>query len=353
MKYKDSNPPLVCMMTQSTCYKGTTQGIPVGILWHDTNGGNPYIKRYVQPDDNAGNRNQLLDIIGKNQYNNDYNHTTKQAGLDAFVGKLANGSVSSVQVMPWNYRPWGCGKGSKGSCNGTTGGPFWIQFEICDDGYKSEDYFKLAYKEACELTAYLCKKFNIDPNGTVEYNGVIVPTILCHWDSYKLELGSSHKDIYLWFDKFGKNMEDVRRDVKALIDADAPKIIYRVRKTWENKSSQIGAYTVLEYAIANCPVGYGVYDPDGVELYRHYEPTPEPEPEPEPIDPEQEKFNKMMDVWLDQRSKLPPDDWSKDDREWAEANGLISGDENGKRYKSFLTREEAVALLHREYDLIE
>jgi hypothetical protein len=47
MKYTDQNPPMVCMMTQSTCYKGTTQGTPVGILWHDTAAGNPWLSRYV------------------------------------------------------------------------------------------------------------------------------------------------------------------------------------------------------------------------------------------------------------------------------------------------------------------
>ena len=81
--------------------------------------------------------------------------------------------------MPWNYRPWGCGSGKKGSCN--TG---WIQFEICEDGLNDATYFNQVYQEACEITAYLCKKFNIDPKGTTVLNGVTVPTILCHQDSY-------------------------------------------------------------------------------------------------------------------------------------------------------------------------
>lgn len=130
MKYSKTNPPMVCMMTQSTCYKETTKGKPVGILWHDTAGGNPYLKRYVQPDDNASNRVELLKLLGKNQYNNDFNHIVRYAGLNCWVGKLADDTVTTVQTMPWDYRPWGCGGGSKGSCNGTTEGPFWIQFEI-------------------------------------------------------------------------------------------------------------------------------------------------------------------------------------------------------------------------------
>ena len=122
--------------------------------------------------------------------------------------------------MPWNYRPWGCGSGSKGSCNGSSSvsnSPFWIQFEICDDGYGDASYFTKAYKEACELTAYLCKLYGINPNGTVSYNGVTVPTILCHQDSYKLGLGSNHGDVYLWFNKYGKTMANVRADVAALL----------------------------------------------------------------------------------------------------------------------------------------
>ena len=52
----------------------------------------------------------------------------------------------------------------------------------------------------------------------MRHNGVDVPTILCHWDSYLLGLGSGHDDIYDWFPKIiGKNMIDVRNDVAALM----------------------------------------------------------------------------------------------------------------------------------------
>lgn len=64
--------------------------------------------------------------------------------------------------------------------------------------------------------------FNIDPNGTVQYKGVQVPTILCHWDSYKLGLGSAHSDIYGWFKKYNKDMNNVRADVAAILKATTP-----------------------------------------------------------------------------------------------------------------------------------
>ena len=72
MKYSESNKPLVCMMTQSTCYKGTSKMKPLGVLWHSTGANNPTLKRYVQPDDNASNREELIALIGKNQYKNDW-----------------------------------------------------------------------------------------------------------------------------------------------------------------------------------------------------------------------------------------------------------------------------------------
>lgn len=73
------------------------------------------------------------------------------------------------------------------------------------------------YQEAVELTAYLCKLYNIDPNGTAQCGGVTVPTILCHADSHKLGLGSNHGDVLHWFPKFGKSMATVRADVAALL----------------------------------------------------------------------------------------------------------------------------------------
>ena len=53
MKYSKSNPPMMCMMTQSTCYKGTKKMTVKGVLWHSTGANNPTLKRYVQPDDGA------------------------------------------------------------------------------------------------------------------------------------------------------------------------------------------------------------------------------------------------------------------------------------------------------------
>lgn len=219
-----------CFQTHSDWYKGAVRGgTPVGVLWHDTGAGNPYLKRYVQPYEGDPDYDAMIKLIGKNEYGNDWNHISKTAGLNAWIGKLADGSVATVQAGEWDIHPWGCGNGSKGSCNGyikDANGksqyvkPMWIQFEICDDAYKDLSYFQSVYKEACEFTAFICKTFGIDPRGTYKFNGVSVPTILCHKDSAELKLGSNHNDVYSWFDKFGYSMEDVRNDVAKLLKPD-------------------------------------------------------------------------------------------------------------------------------------
>lgn len=216
-----------CYQTNSSWYKGAKRNsTPVGILWHDTAAGNPTLKRYVQPMETDADYQEMVALLGKNKYGNDWNHIEHEAGLNAWIGQLADGSIATIQAGEWTMTPWGCGAGSKGSCNGyiktssgrTYNGQHWVQFEICDDGYKDKQYFERVYNEAVELTAMICKEYNINPKGTVQYNGVTVPTILCHADSYQLKLGGNHGDVYKWFNKMGKTMDDVRNDVAKLLN---------------------------------------------------------------------------------------------------------------------------------------
>lgn len=233
MKYTDENPPLCCFQTTSRNYLNRKEMDKVlGILWHDTAAGNPMISRYVQPSDDDPNRDQWLTILGKNRYGNDWNHTDRSAGMNCWIGKLADGTVATVQTMPWNVKPWGCGaEGLKYSCNEA-----WIQFEICDDFYESEEYFNQVYEEAIQITAYLCKKYDIDPLGSVEFHGKVVPTILDHRTSYKLGVGGNHGDVRKWFSKYGKyaegndGMQIVRQDVANLLaTASSPTILNVVK----------------------------------------------------------------------------------------------------------------------------
>ena len=245
MKYSEKNKPMVCMMKNSTCYQGTEPMKVKGILWHSTGANNPSLKRYVQPHEDDANYDEMIQILGKNKYGNDWNHIKRSAGLNAWIGKLPNGEVTTVQTMPWNYAPWGCGKGSKGSCNGSH-----VQFEICEDGLSDKTYFNKVYKEACELTAYLCEMYDLDPLGTVKVNNVVVPTILCHADAYKLKLGSNHGDVLYWFKKHGKTMDDVRKDVAELLKGNVNKTVESnpVTSATAKKDSDINKGDIVKLA---------------------------------------------------------------------------------------------------------
>jgi hypothetical protein len=162
---------------------------------HSTGANNPTIRRYVQPDDG---------LLGDNRYDNDWNRPGTGACVHAFIGELADGSVATYQTLPWNWRGWHAASGPNGSANNTH-----ISFEICEDGLDDPVYFTKVYKEAAELTAYLCKLYDLDP----EADGVVI----CHSEGHTRGIASNHGDVMHWFPRHGKNMDDFRAEVARLI----------------------------------------------------------------------------------------------------------------------------------------
>jgi hypothetical protein len=234
-----------------------------GIIVHSVKG--KKLKRYVQPSKRNNLQGDLIRLLGMNVDYTDLNHTPSNFGVHAWIGETADGTITSVQTLPWDYRAWGCGEGINGSCNDG-----WIQIEICEDSLNNQEYFSKIYKEVCEVTAYLCKTFNIDPKGNILHKGIKVPTILCHQDSYKLGLGSNHKDVYHWFSKYNKDMTTMRADVAALIKESEVKKLYRVRKDKNDVKSQIGAFSLLanaKLACKNAGPNYKVYDWNWTVVY--------------------------------------------------------------------------------------
>lgn len=176
--------------TKNLCYQYNQKIKPKGVLVHSTGCNNPNLRRYVQPD---------IQGIGVNQYCNDWNRE-KPDGVKkcchAFIGKLADGKIATVQTLPWNINGWHCG----GNANLTH-----IGFEICESVLTDADYFNKVYKEAVELTAYLCFLYTLNP---LE-DGVVI----CHSEAAKRGLASNHGDVMHWFPKHGKTMDDFREDV--------------------------------------------------------------------------------------------------------------------------------------------
>ena len=182
-----------CILTQNDCYKANKKITPKGVMVHSTGANNPKISRYVQPD---------VEGIGKNKYNNDWNRSGTGACVHAFIGKLADGSIATCQTLPWNMRGWHGG----GKSNDTH-----ISFEICEDALTDRTYFNKVYKEAVELTAYLCKEYDLDPTK----DGVVI----CHSEGYKRGIATNHADVMHWFPKHGKSMDTFRSDVKKTMSA--------------------------------------------------------------------------------------------------------------------------------------
>lgn len=248
------------ILTENACYKAGRKITVKGIMVHSTGANNPWLKRYVGPDDG---------LLGKNQYNNHWNtyHPGgREVCVHGFIGKLADGTIATYQTLPWDHRGWHAG----GSANNTH-----IGFEICEDDLTDSTYFKKVYQEAVELCAYLCKLY-----GLTEKN------IICHSEGYKQGIASNHGDVMHWFPKHGKNMDTFRADVMALLNAGAEKDepvdnttptypekltsgYYRVRKTWKDSKSQVGAYRVLKNAKAAADKNPGtfVFTNDGVAIY--------------------------------------------------------------------------------------
>ena len=197
---------LSCVLTENDCYQTKRTITPKGVMVHSTGANNPNLRRYVQPVASTPGRAELLAQLGKNTNGNDWNRPGINACVHGFVGKLADGSVAAVQTLPWNHRGWHAGDGTSGkSANDTH-----ISFEICEDGLTDPVYFAQAYRTAAELTAMLCTKYNLDPMAD--------RVVICHQDGYRLGIASNHGDVYNWFPKFGKTMDDFRAEVVRIMN---------------------------------------------------------------------------------------------------------------------------------------
>lgn len=174
------------IFTENACYKAGEKITPKSIMVHSTGANNPWLKRYVGPDDG---------LLGKNAYNNHWNQPmSRNVCVHGFIGKLADGGIATYQTLPWDHRGWHAG----GDANNTH-----ISFEICEDGLNDAVYFNKVYAEAVELCIYLCKMY-----------GLTEKDIIDHSQGHKLDIASNHGDVMHWFPKHGKTMDTFRADVK-------------------------------------------------------------------------------------------------------------------------------------------
>lgn len=108
-----------------------------------------------------------------------------------------------VQYLPWTMRGWHAG----GSANSTH-----IGLELCEDVGWTEGYFLDVWQQAVTLTVHLCRLF-----------GLTEKDIISHKEGHQQGIASNHGDPDHWWPKFGRNMDDFRRDVaQALSEEPIP-----------------------------------------------------------------------------------------------------------------------------------
>ncbi len=183
------------ILTKNDCYKEYQKMTPAGIVVHSTGANNPYIKRYVQPDDG---------VIGKNIYNNDWNRSGLYVCVHAFIGYDKNDVVRCYQTLPFDICCWGVGSGWNGSYNFN---PAYIQFEMCEDDLSDKSYCKKVYDKAVTFCVWLCRKYGISPDN-----------IVSHKEAYDKGFGSGHVDPTNWWGKFGYTMDGFRAAVKSRLN---------------------------------------------------------------------------------------------------------------------------------------
>ena len=192
--------------TDSDCFKKGTVQTPRGVQVHSTGANNPWLRRYVGPDDGR---------LGENPNGNTHNRPGGDVCANAYIGKLADGIVAIYQALPWDYRCWLSGSGNNGNANKLG----YVGFEICEDNTLNEEYFNEAVRGAAVLlTAYLCREYGFTPWSTLTTPAGDACAVEDHASLHRLGLASDHSDIEAWLKKFGYTFKDFRYWVQTALE---------------------------------------------------------------------------------------------------------------------------------------
>lgn len=217
-------------------------------------------------------------VIGVTVHNTDWiSVASGTTPAEQYTRATVNGNMKDVRVhyyvdntcawqnLPHSLSGWHAADGS-GNGNRRT-----IAIEcIMSPAYNVTD--KKSEDNCARLAAALLKKYNLDINhlfththwlnvrdgksGTVDYlNTARNPYKMCplyilpHWSAFKSKVQS-----------YMKSGTSVSKN-------PTTKLLYRVRKSWSDAKSQIGAFSSLDNAKKACKPGYYVFDANGNVVY--------------------------------------------------------------------------------------
>lgn len=204
------------LLTNSPCYRDGRRITPAGGMLHSI--GCP------QPDPK---------VIANNF------SVSTGACVHAVVGKAA----VVLQLLPWNFRAWHCGSGSKGSGNNSlisiemtepatikyTGGSSWIE---TGDGSNTKAHVLATYANAVQFFAYICKKYGFNPENS--------NVLMSHREGHAKGIASNHGDPEHIWNKYGLTMDQFRKDVKKAMSGQTVTTVPSapVDNTSDDKSNQ-------------------------------------------------------------------------------------------------------------------
>lgn len=182
---------------------------------------------------------------------NAHSHAMAQraGNFDRYSAHVFVDDSSAYQATPYNRGCWHVGV-NYGSHNlfGTCSNHNSVGIEMCvNAGYNYEK----AFQNTVQVCRQLMQQLGIDADHVVQHYDVCTkncPSAIRargDWPRFKKLISTNQAPSY------GQN----------------PAKLYRVRKTWKDSKSQIGAYAVLDNAKKNCPAGYSVYDETGKVVY--------------------------------------------------------------------------------------
>lgn len=160
---------------------------------------------------------------------------------------IAIDDIEAIQGIQFSRNAWHAGDGGSGKGNRN-----YIAIEICYSK-SGGDRFVKAEQRAAEEIAALLKKYGwgIDRvKKHQDFSGKYCP----------------HRTLDMGWNRF-INMIQAELNGNTTSKPNPTGGLYRVRKSWGDAKSQLGAYSILDNAKGNCPSGYSIFDSNGNKVY--------------------------------------------------------------------------------------